>query len=123
MLYTPFVKQLNRITQEKLIKSSGEKRCRDVDQDTDPAVRFVGEGLAAVEDGCYESSTEVTSHVGGNSDVGEAPDHDPVAYTDDDGHGGGCYKGVGWIDAGPDYETLYSLVIFPKECRPYLYVQ
>lgn len=111
MLHTTFMNQLDRVTQEQLIEASREQCGRDVDQDTDPAIRFVGEGFAAVEDGCNESGAEVTSHVGGDGYVGETPDHDTVADADDDGDGGGGDEGVGWVDAGPDYEALNLSVL------------
>ena len=111
MLHTTFMNHRNRITQKQLIESSRKQCGGDVDQDTDPAVRFVGEGFATVEDGSYESGTEVSSHIGGDGYIGETPDHDTVAYADDDGDGGGGDEGVGWVDAGPNYEGLYLSVL------------
>lgn len=97
-----------RVPQKDLIEGCRKDRCRDVDQDSDPAVRTVREGLAAKEDRGDDPAAQVPREVRGDGDWRDAPDHHRICHPDDDGSGGGRDEGVCGVDAGPDDQALCS---------------
>ena len=93
------------IPHQKLIIARCEDGSGDVDEDGDPGVIVVGEGLAAEEDGCHDAGAEISGQVGGDGDVGEGPDHGRVGHADGERGSGGGDEGVGRVQAGPDDEA------------------
>ena len=90
------------VPHQKLIVPRCEQGRRYVHQDRNPAVVHVRETFAAEENGGDDTSAQVTSQIGGDGDVGEAPDHGAVGETDGEGGSGGGNEGVGGIETGPD---------------------
>ena len=93
------------IPHQQLIVPRREERRRHVDQNRDPAVIHIGEGFAAEEDGRHDPRAKVTGHVGGDGDVGEAPDHGGVGEADCKGGAGGGDERVRGVEAGPDHDA------------------
>ena len=93
------------IPHQHLIVPRREQRRRHIDQDRDPAIIHIGERFAAEEDGRHDPRAKVTGQVGGDGDVGEAPDHSAVCEADGKGGAGGGDEGVRGIEAGPDYDA------------------
>ena len=93
------------VPHQELVIPRREQRRRHIDQDGDPAVVHVGEGFAAEEDGGHDPRAQVSGQVGGDGDVGEAPDHGGVGEADGEGGAGGGDEGVGGVEAGPDYDA------------------
>ena len=90
------------IPHQKLIVPRREQRRRHIDQDRNPAVIHIGERFAAEEDGRHDPRAKVAGHVGGDGDVGEAPDHGGVCEPDCKGGAGGGDERVRRVEAGPD---------------------
>lgn len=97
-----------RIPQEHLVDGRAKNCGGHVDQDRDPAVVPVREGLAAKEDGRHDPAAQVPGQVGRDGDGREAPDHDAVGQSDHGGGGSRGDEGVGGIKAGPDDQGLLS---------------
>lgn len=96
---------LQAIPHQKLIIRRREQRRRHINQDGNPAVIQITERFTTEEDGGHDSSTQVTSQVRGDGNVGESPDHGCVGETDGEGSGGGGYEGVGGVEARPDHDA------------------
>lgn len=101
----PLANLTQAVPHQKLIIPRREQRRRHIDQDCDPAVIHIAERLAAEEDGRHDSRSEITGHVRGDGDVGEAPDHGSVCETDGEGSAGGRDEGIGRVETGPDYDA------------------
>ena len=93
------------IPHQHLIIPRREQRRRHVDQNRNPAIIHIAKRFAAEEDGRHDPRTQVSSEVGGNGDVGEAPDHGSVREADGEGSAGGGDEGVGGVETGPDDDT------------------
>ncbi len=90
------------IPHQKLIIPRREQRRRHIDQDRDPAIIHIAKRLAAEENRRHDPRAQVTGEVGGDGDVGEAPDHGGVGEADGKGGAGGGDEGVRGVEAGPD---------------------
>ena len=105
MLSMPPSNLTQTIPHQKLIIPRSKKRRRHVNQYRNPAVIQIRKRFPAEEDSGNNSSSQVTSEVGGDGNVGETPDHGCVGETDSEGGGGGGYEGVGGVKARPDYDA------------------
>ena len=101
----PLANLTQTIPHQQLIIPRREQRRGHIDQDGDPAVIHIAEGLAAEEDGGDDPRAQITGEVGGDGDVGEAPDHGAVGEADGEGGAGGGDEGVRRVEAGPDDDT------------------
>ena len=90
------------IPHQKLIIRRREQRRRHIDQDGNPAIIHIAKRFAAKEDGRHDPRPEVSGQVGGDGDVGEAPNHGGVREADGEGGAGGGDEGVRGVEAGPD---------------------
>lgn len=90
------------IPHQELVVARREERRGHVDQDGDPAVVHVAEGLAAEEDGGHDARAQVAGEVGGDGDVGEAPDHGGVREADGERGAGRGDERVRRVETGPD---------------------
>ena len=93
------------IPHQKLIIARCEQRRWHVHQNRNPAVIHVCETFLAEENGGDDTSAQVTSQVGGDGNVGEAPDHGAVGKADGEGSAGGGDEGIGGVETGPDYDA------------------
>ena len=93
------------IPHQQLIIPRREQRRRHINHDRDPAIIHIGERFAAEEDGRHDPRAQITGEVGGDGDVGEAPDHGGVGEADGKGGAGGGNEGVRRVEAGPDYDA------------------
>lgn len=90
------------IPHQKLIVRRREQRRRHIHQYRYPTVIQIRKGFAAEKYGGDNAGAEVTGQVGGDGDVGEAPDHAAVGEADGVRGAGGGDEGIGWVEAGPD---------------------
>jgi hypothetical protein len=72
------------IPHQELVVRRSEEGCGNVDQNCDPGIVLVRESFAPEENGGHHPCTEITREIGGNGDVGEAPDHIGVGEADDE---------------------------------------
>ena len=101
---------LEGITLDDLIHGGCEEGGGDIDEDSNG--RIAVEGVATVEDGSDDAGSQVTSHVGGDGYVGEAPNHVGVRDADYEGSGGRGYEGVGGVKDCPDYDALSGALVY-----------
>ena len=93
------------VPHQKLVIRRREQRRRNIDQDRDPAVMHIAERFPAKEDGRHDPRAQVAGQVGGDGDVGEAPDHGGVGEADGEGSAGRGDERVRGVEAGPDDEA------------------
>ncbi len=105
LLPMPFSNPLQTISHQAFVVRWCEDRCGDVHQDSNPAVIHVAESLTAEEDGCYDSSPEVSGEIGGDGVSSEALDYGGVGEADSVGDGGWGDKGISGVKAGPDHDA------------------
>lgn len=101
----PLPNNLQAIPHKELIVPRREQRRRHINQDGDPGVILVGEGLATEEYRGDDARAQVTGEIGGDGYAGEAPDHSGVGETYGEGDGDGGYEGVGGVQARPEYDA------------------
>ena len=106
MMRMPLSDFLQTVPHHHLIKSRRENRRRHVNQDRDPRVTVVREGLPAEEYRGDDPCAQITSEICGDGDAGEPPDHVGVGHADDEGRADGGHEGVGGIEGGPDDDPL-----------------
>lgn len=107
LMHSPPSPQLRQaIAHDELVVAGGEDGGGHVDEDGDPRVATIGEGLAAEEDGGDDARAQVARQVGADADVREAPHHRRVREADHERRGGGRDERVGWVERRPDDDAL-----------------
>ena len=97
---------LQAVSHQELVVPRCEDGGGDVDQDGDPGVAVVdAEDLAAPEDGCNDSGSEISGQVGGDAIGREAPNHCGVGHADGEWDGDWAHEGVGGVQGSPDYDA------------------
>ena len=93
------------ITHQEFVVTRSKKSCWDVDQDCDPAVIHVAEGLSSEEDSGDNSCTKVTRQIRRDGDICKSPYHSGIGKTDSEGCRLSRDERIGRVKRRPDDKT------------------
>lgn len=96
------------ITNQKSIVSGRKVVWGNIHQDGDPGVIKIREGLATIEDCWDNSSSQVTSQVGGDGIASKSQDRIRIGHSDNEWSASKRNEGICRIQSCPDDDSLYG---------------